>query len=66
MIFLGVVSYLAGLWLGPFLTVFPLSLLGALLSCGCILTWFEQQRRLTRQAGFILFALVVGGIGHAH
>jgi len=65
-ILLGVVSYLAGLWLGPLLELFPLSLLGALLSFGFFLTWFEQQRRLTRQAGFILFALVVGGIGHAH
>jgi len=65
-ILLGVVSYLAGLWLGPLLVLFPLSLLGALLSFGFFLTWFEQQRRLTRQAGFILFALVLGGIGHAH
>jgi competence protein ComEC len=60
------VSYLAGLWLGPLLALFPLSLLGALLSFGLFLTWLEQQSRLTRQAGFILFALVVGGIGHAH
>ena len=66
MILLGVVSYLTGLWLGPFLPLFPLSTFGALFSFGCILTWFEQQRRLTRQAGFILFVLVVGGIGHAH
>lgn len=66
MILLGVVSYLTGLWLGPFLTLFPLSLLGALLSFGCILTWFEQQKHVTRQTGFILFAFVVGGIGHAH
>jgi competence protein ComEC len=65
-ILLGVVSYLIGLWFGPFLTLFPLSLLGALLIFGCILTWFEQQRRVTRQTGFILFALVVGGIGHAY
>ena len=66
MILLGVASYLGGLWLGPLLVLFPLSLLGALLSFGLVLTWFEQQSRLTRQAGFILFALVVGGIGHAH
>ena len=66
MILLGVVSYLTGLWFGPFLTFFPLSLLGALFIFGCILTWFEQQRRLTRKTGFILFALVVGGIGHAY
>ncbi|HNP60205.1 MAG TPA: DNA internalization-related competence protein ComEC/Rec2 [Nitrospirales bacterium] len=66
MILLGVLSYLTGLWLGPFLTLFPLSLLGALFSFGCILTWFEQQKRVTRQTGFILFALVIGGIGHAH
>ncbi|GJL68479.1 MAG: DNA internalization-related competence protein ComEC/Rec2 [Nitrospirales bacterium] len=59
-------SYLTGLWLGPFLTLFPLSLLGALLSFGCILTWFEQQKRVNRQTGFILFALLVGGLGHAH
>ncbi|GJL58175.1 MAG: DNA internalization-related competence protein ComEC/Rec2 [Nitrospirales bacterium] len=58
-------SYLTGLWFGPFLIFFPLSLLGALFIFGCILTWFEQQRRLTRKTGFILFALLVGGIGHA-
>lgn len=66
MILLGVVSYLTGLWFGPFLSLFPLSLFGALFIFGCILTWFEQQRRLTRQTGSILFALVVVGIGHAY
>lgn len=65
MILLGVVSYLAGLWLGPLLAWFPLSLLGALLSFGFFLTWIEQQRRLTRQAGFLLFILMVGGMAHA-
>jgi len=65
-ILFGVASYLAGLWLGPLLVSFPLSLLGALLSFGFFLTWLEQQKRLIGQAGLILFALVVGGIGHAH
>ncbi|MDR4460602.1 MAG: DNA internalization-related competence protein ComEC/Rec2 [Nitrospirales bacterium] len=66
MILLGVVSYLTGLWFGPFLPLFPLSLLGALFIFGCLLTWFEQQRRLTRQTGIILFAVAVAGIGHAY
>lgn len=66
MILLGVVSYLTGLWLGPLLALFPLSFLGALFILGFFLTLFEQQGYLTRQVGIILFALVVGGIGHAH
>ena len=66
MILPGVASYLVGLWLGPLLVLFPLSLLGALLSFGYFLTWIEQQQRLTRRAGFLLFALMVGGIAHAH
>ena len=51
MILHGVVAYLAGLWLGPFLSLFPLSLLGALLSFGFFLTWFEQRRSLSRCDG---------------
>jgi len=62
----GVVAYLAGLWLGPFLSFFPLSLLGALLSFGLFLTWLEQRGSLSRWAGFVFFAVVVAGIGHAH
>jgi len=65
-ILLGIVSYLGGLWLGPLLALFPLSLLGALLSFGFFLTWLEQQKCLTGQAGIILFVLLAGGIGHAH
>ncbi len=66
MILLGVVAYLTGLWLGLFLSVFPLSLLGALLSFGLFLTWFEQRGWLSRWGGFLLFSLTVVGIGHAH
>ena len=66
MILHGVVAYLAGLWLGPFLSLFPLSLLGALLSFGFFLTWFEQRGSLSRWGGLFLFALVVAGMGQAH
>ena len=66
MILHGVVAYLAGLWLGPFLSLFPLSLLGALLSFGLFLTWFEQRGSLSRWGGFFLFAVVMAGMGQAH
>ena len=66
MILHGVLAYLAGLWLGPFLSLFPLSLFGALLSFGLFLTWFEQRGSLSRWGGIFLFAVVVAGIGHAH
>ena len=46
MILHGVVAYLAGLWFGPFLSQFPLSLLGALLSFCLVLTWLEQRGSL--------------------
>ena len=66
MILHGVVAYLAGLWLGLFLSLFPLSLLGALLSFGLFLTWIEQRGSLSRWGGIFLFAVVVAGMGHAH
>jgi competence protein ComEC len=66
MILHGVVAYLAGLWLGPFLSLFPLSLLGALLSFGLFLTWLEQRGSLSRWGGLFLFAVVVAGMGQAH
>ncbi len=66
MFLLGVVAYLTGLWFGPFLSQFPLSFLGALLSCGLVLTWFEQRRTLSPWAGVWLFAVLVAGIGQAH
>ena len=66
MILHGVVAYLAGLWLGPFVSLFPLSLLGALLSFGLFLTWLEQREALSRWGGLFLFAVVVAGMGQAH
>ncbi len=66
MILYGVAAYLAGLWLGPFLSFFPLSLLGALLSFGIFLTWLEQRGRLSRWGGVFLFVVVVSGMGQAH
>jgi len=62
----GVVAYLAGLWFGPFLSQFPLSLLGALLSFGLVLTWLERRGSLSRWGGLFLFAVVMVGIGQAH
>jgi len=61
-----VVAYLAGLWLGLFLPLFPLSLLGALLSFGLALTCLEQRGSLSRWGGLLLFAVMVIGMGHAH
>jgi hypothetical protein len=58
----GVVAYLAGLWLGPFLSLFPLSLLGALLGFGLLLTFLEQRGSLSRWGGLLLFAVVVAGM----
>ena len=66
MILHGVVAYLAGLWFGPFLSLFPLSLLLALLSFGLFLTWIEQRDSLSRWGGIFLFAVVVAGMGHAN
>ncbi len=66
MILHGVVAYLAGLWLGPFLSLFPLSLLGALLSFSLFLTWLEQRGSLSRWGGVLLFAVVLAGIGQGH
>ncbi|MEC4681913.1 MAG: DNA internalization-related competence protein ComEC/Rec2 [Nitrospirota bacterium] len=66
MILHGIVAYLAGLWLGPFLSLFPLSLLGALLSFGLFLTWLERRGSLSRRGGMFLFAVVIIGIGQAH
>jgi competence protein ComEC len=65
-ILIGVGLYLAGLWLGPHLAFFPLSFLGALLSFGFLFTWLEQHQYIARHAGFMLFALLVGGISHAY
>jgi hypothetical protein len=62
----GVVAYLAGLWLGPFLSLFPLSLLGALLSFSLFLTWLEQRGSLSRWGGILLFAVLLAGIGQGH
>jgi competence protein ComEC len=62
----GVVAYLAGLWLGPFLSLFPLSLLGALLGFGLLLTFLEQRGSLSRWGGLLLFAVVVAGMAQAH
>ncbi len=62
----GVVAYLAGLWLGPFLPYFPLSFLGALLSFACFLTWLEQRGSLSKWGGLVFFALIVGGMGQAY
>jgi competence protein ComEC len=62
----GVAAYLAGLWLGSFLSLFPLSLLGALLSFGLLLTWVEHRGSLSRWGGVFLFALLVVGMGQAH
>ncbi len=66
MIQLGVGAYLVGLWFGPFLSQFPLSFLGALLSCGLLLTWLEQRRILSRWGGVLFFAVFIAGIGQAH
>ena len=66
MILHGVVAYLAGLWLGPFLSLFPLSILGALLSFSLFLTWAEQRGSLSRWGGILLFAVLLAGIGQGH
>ncbi len=62
----GVVAYLAGLWLGPFLSLFPLAILSALLGVGLFLTWLEQRRGLSRWSGILLFVVLLAGVGHAH
>lgn len=66
MILHGVVAYLVGLWLGPFLSIFPLSLLGAFLGFGLFLTWLEQRGSLSRWGGVVLFAFLMAGMGQAH
>ena len=66
MILYGVAAYLVGLWLGPFLSLFPLSILGVILSFGFSLTWLEQRESLSRWGGVFLFAVVLVGIGQAH
>ncbi len=66
MILHGVIAHLAGLWLGPFLSLFPLSLLWALLSFSLFLTWLEQRGSLSRWGGIFIFAMVMIGIGQAH
>ena len=66
MILHGVVAYLAGLWFGPFLSFFPLSLLGTLLSVSLLLTWFEQRGSLSRWGGVLIFTLIIAGMGQAH
>ena len=66
MILHGVIAYLVGLWLGPFLSFFPIAFLGALLSFGLFLTWLEQCGLLSRWGGIFLFAVVVAGLGQAH
>ncbi|MDH5428844.1 MAG: DUF4131 domain-containing protein, partial [Nitrospirota bacterium] len=66
MIVYGVVAYLVGLWFGPFLSFFPLSLLGALFSFGLLLTWREQRESLSRWGGVLVFALIITGMGQAH
>ena len=66
MILHGIAAYLVGLWLGPFLSLFPLSLLGALLSFGLFLTWLEQRGSISHSGGFLLFVFLVVGMGQGH
>ena len=62
----GVVAYLAGLWFGPFLSLFPLGLLSALLGFSLFITWLEQGGSLSRWSGIFLVVVLLAGIGHAH
>ncbi len=57
---------MAGLWLGPFLSFFPITFLVGLLGVGCFLTWVEYHHTLSRLAGLLLFSLLVSGILYAH
>ncbi len=66
MILYGVGIYLAGLWLGPYLSLFPLTLLGAFLSYSLFLTWVEQRGLISRWGGVFLFSMLMAGIAHAH
>ncbi len=66
MIPLAVIAYLVGLWLGPFLSQFPLSLLGALLAFGIFLSWREQRGVLSLWGGTVLFFTVIVGLVQGH
>lgn len=66
MILSAVLSYVTGLYLGPFLAFFPLSILSALLFLGLGLTWFESRRLLSSFQGVMCFLLLVVGISQAH
>ncbi len=66
MILYAVLAYLTGLWFGPFLSLFPLALLSALLCFSLFITWLEQRGSLSRWSGIFLLVALLVGIGHAH
>ncbi|MGD9851245.1 MAG: DNA internalization-related competence protein ComEC/Rec2 [Nitrospirales bacterium] len=66
MILSAVLSYVIGLFLGPYVAFFPLSLLSGLLCLGFGLTWLESRRVVSSVTGVLCFVVLVVGIGQAH
>lgn len=66
MILSAVLSYVIGLFLGPYVAFFPLSFLSGLLCLGLVLSWVESQRVISPVRGVVCFILLVVGVGQAH
>lgn len=66
MILVAVLAYVIGLFLGPFLAVFPLGILGILSCLAVLTTWIEYRTSFSRLGGIVIFLVLVLGVVHAH
>ncbi|MDX1412487.1 MAG: DUF4131 domain-containing protein, partial [Nitrospirales bacterium] len=63
MIISPVLAYLLGLFLAPYLSLFPLSCLVGFLSLALVFSWLENRAFFTRTLGCgLYFLILVGGI----
>ncbi len=61
-----VLSYVVGLWFGPFLSFFPLAIFLAWLGIALILIWLSRRRSIDFRVGLVCIIISLGGLGQAH